>query len=148
MVCIRQATERDLLAMQRCNLLCLPENYQLKVRMMPSYCIANKTMQPTAWFYMSRGLVEIMTATAVSQHHYMLWAASFNHSVRWSSVLGMMRFSLLAVLSLPLAVMASAAVPGGGLQWQGGGLCACKDVSLYDSYSVPYFWEKYYMPFR
>mmetsp|Transcript_8498 Transcript_8498/g.20398 ORF Transcript_8498/g.20398 Transcript_8498/m.20398 type:complete len:130 (+) Transcript_8498:99-488(+) len=30
MVCIRQATMDDLLAMQRCNLLCLPENYQLK----------------------------------------------------------------------------------------------------------------------
>jgi len=30
MVCIRQATENDLLAMQRCNLMCLPENYQLK----------------------------------------------------------------------------------------------------------------------
>jgi len=30
MVCIRQATIDDLLAMQRCNLLCLPENYQLK----------------------------------------------------------------------------------------------------------------------
>lgn len=30
MVCIRPATENDLLAMQRCNLLCLPENYQLK----------------------------------------------------------------------------------------------------------------------
>lgn len=32
MVCIRQATMEDLLSMQRCNLLCLPENYQLKVR--------------------------------------------------------------------------------------------------------------------
>ena len=32
MVCIRQATMQDLLSMQRCNLLCLPENYQLKVR--------------------------------------------------------------------------------------------------------------------
>ena len=32
MVCIRPATMEDLLAMQRCNLLCLPENYQLKVR--------------------------------------------------------------------------------------------------------------------
>jgi hypothetical protein len=32
MVCIRPATLDDLLAMQRCNLLCLPENYQLKVR--------------------------------------------------------------------------------------------------------------------
>lgn len=31
MVCIRPATLEDLLAMQRCNLLCLPENYQLKV---------------------------------------------------------------------------------------------------------------------
>jgi len=31
MVCIRPATENDLLAMQRCNLMCLPENYQLKV---------------------------------------------------------------------------------------------------------------------
>ena len=31
MVCIRQATVEDLLQMQRCNLLCLPENYQLKV---------------------------------------------------------------------------------------------------------------------
>ncbi len=31
MVCIREATMVDLLAMQRCNLLCLPENYQLKV---------------------------------------------------------------------------------------------------------------------
>lgn len=30
MVCIRQATINDLLAMQRCNLMCLPENYQLK----------------------------------------------------------------------------------------------------------------------
>ncbi|PSC75502.1 N-alpha-acetyltransferase 11-like [Micractinium conductrix] len=30
MVCIRQATVEDLLQMQRCNLLCLPENYQLK----------------------------------------------------------------------------------------------------------------------
>ncbi|KAK9907688.1 hypothetical protein WJX75_008161 [Coccomyxa subellipsoidea] len=30
MVCIRSATMEDLLAMQRCNLLCLPENYQLK----------------------------------------------------------------------------------------------------------------------
>lgn len=32
MVCIRPAVMEDLLAMQRCNLLCLPENYQLKVR--------------------------------------------------------------------------------------------------------------------
>lgn len=32
MVCIRQAQVEDLLQMQRCNLLCLPENYQLKVR--------------------------------------------------------------------------------------------------------------------
>jgi peptide alpha-N-acetyltransferase len=31
MVSIRQATVDDLLQMQRCNLLCLPENYQLKV---------------------------------------------------------------------------------------------------------------------
>lgn len=31
MVCIRPAVMEDLLAMQRCNLLCLPENYQLKV---------------------------------------------------------------------------------------------------------------------
>ena len=31
MVCIRAATVNDLLAMQACNLLCLPENYQLKV---------------------------------------------------------------------------------------------------------------------
>ncbi|GLC43018.1 N-alpha-acetyltransferase 10 [Pleodorina starrii] len=30
MVCIRPATIDDLLMMQRCNLLCLPENYQLK----------------------------------------------------------------------------------------------------------------------
>ncbi|KAK1267757.1 hypothetical protein QJS04_geneDACA015298 [Acorus gramineus] len=30
MVCIRQATMEDLLAMQACNLLCLPENYQMK----------------------------------------------------------------------------------------------------------------------
>lgn len=30
MVCIRQATMDDLLAMQACNLLCLPENYQMK----------------------------------------------------------------------------------------------------------------------
>ena len=32
MVCIRPAVMEDLLAMQRCNLLCLPENYQLKVQ--------------------------------------------------------------------------------------------------------------------
>ena len=32
MVCIREATVDDLLAMQRCNLWCLPENYALKVR--------------------------------------------------------------------------------------------------------------------
>jgi peptide alpha-N-acetyltransferase len=31
MVAIRQATLEDLLQMQRTNLLCLPENYQLKV---------------------------------------------------------------------------------------------------------------------
>ncbi|MEW5301689.1 MAG: hypothetical protein WDW38_002709 [Sanguina aurantia] len=30
MVCIRSATVADLLQMQRCNLMCLPENYQLK----------------------------------------------------------------------------------------------------------------------
>ncbi|KAE8660729.1 N-alpha-acetyltransferase 11 [Hibiscus syriacus] len=30
MVCIRKATMDDLLAMQACNLLCLPENYQMK----------------------------------------------------------------------------------------------------------------------
>eukprot|EP00898_Chlorokybus_atmophyticus_P007069 jgi/Chlat1/7363/Chrsp59S06982 len=30
MVCIRQATVDDLIAMQNCNLLCLPENYQMK----------------------------------------------------------------------------------------------------------------------
>eukprot|EP00878_Enallax_costatus_P011589 GHUV01012097.1.p1 GENE.GHUV01012097.1~~GHUV01012097.1.p1 ORF type:complete len:189 (+),score=54.18 GHUV01012097.1:166-732(+) len=30
MVCIRPATVDDLMQMQRCNLLCLPENYQLK----------------------------------------------------------------------------------------------------------------------
>lgn len=32
MVCIRQAMMTDLLQMQRTNLMCLPENYQLKVR--------------------------------------------------------------------------------------------------------------------
>jgi len=31
MVCIRQATIDDLLAMQACNLMCLPENYQMKL---------------------------------------------------------------------------------------------------------------------
>ncbi|KAJ0802418.1 putative transferase transcription regulator GNAT family [Helianthus annuus] len=30
MVCIRKATMDDLLAMQACNLFCLPENYQMK----------------------------------------------------------------------------------------------------------------------
>ncbi|XP_078148019.1 acyl-CoA N-acyltransferases (NAT) superfamily protein [Carex rostrata] len=30
MVCIRQARIEDLLAMQACNLMCLPENYQMK----------------------------------------------------------------------------------------------------------------------
>ncbi|KHN18067.1 N-alpha-acetyltransferase 10 [Glycine soja] len=30
MVCIRKATVKDLLAMQACNLFCLPENYQMK----------------------------------------------------------------------------------------------------------------------
>ena len=30
MVCVRQATLEDVISMQRCNLLCLPENYQLK----------------------------------------------------------------------------------------------------------------------
>mmetsp|Transcript_30761 Transcript_30761/g.100121 ORF Transcript_30761/g.100121 Transcript_30761/m.100121 type:complete len:186 (+) Transcript_30761:117-674(+) len=30
MVCIRRATPEDLIAMQRCNLMCLPENYQMK----------------------------------------------------------------------------------------------------------------------
>ncbi|KAJ3670048.1 hypothetical protein LUZ60_010372 [Juncus effusus] len=30
MVCIRQARVEDLLAMQACNLMCLPENYQMK----------------------------------------------------------------------------------------------------------------------
>lgn len=32
MVCIRQATVQDLLQMQKTNLMCLPENYQLKVK--------------------------------------------------------------------------------------------------------------------
>jgi len=31
MVCIRQARLEDLLQMQRTNLMCLPENYTLKV---------------------------------------------------------------------------------------------------------------------
>lgn len=31
MVCVRPARVTDLLEMQRCNLMCLPENYQLKV---------------------------------------------------------------------------------------------------------------------
>lgn len=31
MVCIRKATINDLLAMQACNLFCLPENYQLQI---------------------------------------------------------------------------------------------------------------------
>ena len=30
MVCIRPATVDDLAAMQQCNLMCLPENYQMK----------------------------------------------------------------------------------------------------------------------
>ncbi|KAG4961966.1 hypothetical protein JHK84_039059 [Glycine max] len=30
MVCIRKATVKELLAMQACNLFCLPENYQMK----------------------------------------------------------------------------------------------------------------------
>ena len=37
MVCIRPATVEDLLEMQRCNLLCLPENYQLKVSVLLGY---------------------------------------------------------------------------------------------------------------
>jgi len=32
MVCVRQATVEDLLQMQKTNLMCLPENYQLKVQ--------------------------------------------------------------------------------------------------------------------
>lgn len=30
MVSIRQATAQDLIEMQHCNLMCLPENYQMK----------------------------------------------------------------------------------------------------------------------
>ena len=47
MVCIRPATVDDLLAMQRCNLLCLPENYQLKVRAArQQHCCGSK---PSYW---------------------------------------------------------------------------------------------------
>ncbi len=44
MVCIRPATVDDLLAMQRCNLLCLPENYQLKV-CLASVCFSGGAMR-------------------------------------------------------------------------------------------------------
>ena len=37
-VSIRPATVADLLGMQRCNLLCLPENYQLKVSLRSASC--------------------------------------------------------------------------------------------------------------
>ena len=53
-VSIRPATVEDLLAMQRCNLLCLPENYQLKVTdkqlplgTSPSDSIAARCRRPT-----------------------------------------------------------------------------------------------------
>ena len=59
MVCIRQATEQDLLAMQRCNLLCLPENYQLKVtfnsvqamHVSSSICILSSVLFLQYYFY-------------------------------------------------------------------------------------------------
>jgi hypothetical protein len=35
----------DLLAMQRCNLLCLPENYQLKVRHGPTPADRHRSIQ-------------------------------------------------------------------------------------------------------
>jgi hypothetical protein len=40
-VSVRPATVDDLLAMQRCNLLCLPENYQLKVSLPMTPVVAN-----------------------------------------------------------------------------------------------------------
>lgn len=55
MVCIRQATVEDLLQMQRCNLLCLPENYQLKVRRgSSSYCRGTLRMWTPAAAVMPR----------------------------------------------------------------------------------------------
>jgi hypothetical protein len=40
MVCIRQATVDDLLAMQSANLWCLPENYQVRTYRLIPICIA------------------------------------------------------------------------------------------------------------
>lgn len=49
MVCIRPAVTDDLLAMQKCNLMCLPENYQLKV--LPLCREAYAQAPPQYYFY-------------------------------------------------------------------------------------------------
>lgn len=103
MVCIRKATMEDLLAMQRCNLLCLPENYQLKVRMLmfeQTTCICRIILAPI-------------------RHTRQALLTCCRHA--------------LAVLLLPHPVVAPAAVRRGGLQRQDRRLRARQDVSASSS---------------
>merc|ERR1719161_2862459 len=81
MVCVRQATMGDLMAIQAANLLCLPENYQLKYYLyhilswpqllyvavdgpaVVGYGLATKLMQAT-----HQAMVDCFGATYVSLH--------------------------------------------------------------------------------
>ncbi|CAI5526290.1 unnamed protein product [Closterium sp. Naga37s-1] len=71
MVCIRQATVEDLLAMQSCNLMCLPENYQMKYYLyhIVGYVLAKMEEESTE----CRGHI---TSLAVSRTHRKLGLAT------------------------------------------------------------------------
>lgn len=82
MVCIRQATVDDLLQMQRCNLMCLPENYQLKVtHRVPSHSICSSgmgaCMRPGAHYPAlsshSGSGCSITCITSFPGHNYCTW---------------------------------------------------------------------------
>ena len=76
MVCIRPAVIDDLLAMQRCNLLCLPENYQLKVQLLYHPCKCGCSPEKLQW-----ELDTVVLSALVDLQYY------FYHILSWPQLL-------------------------------------------------------------
>ena len=76
MVCIRPAVIDDLLAMQRCNLLCLPENYQLKVQLLYHPCKCDCSPEKLQW-----ELDTVVLSALVDLQYY------FYHILSWPQLL-------------------------------------------------------------
>ena len=77
MVCIRPATIEDLAAMQQCNLMCLPENYQMKYYLYHGACVRRRVYIFSFSFAAAKSNPLLFTHPHTHSHaHFLLFLCS------------------------------------------------------------------------